>query len=121
MTNTIVVSRYPETITIAPDGKHALVACALNVAVIDIATFKQSDSITVGKEPSGIAITPDSKYAIVSNVDNDNLSVIDITTLKALPNTIPVNHFPGTIKMTTDGRLAVLAYHYTENNEVTIL
>jgi len=91
------------------------------VEVIDVATCLSVGSVPVGKEPQGIGITPDGKFALVSNEDNDNLSVIDIATLKVLPYTIPVNHFPSSIAFTPDGKLALLAYNYTENDAVMFI
>ena len=101
----IRVGNVPQNVVISPDGKTAYVSneggriptasdfqlysngtpvvaeyptgtMALGtISVVDLASFKVTDTITVGHHPTGMAFW--GKYLLVTNTYSDNISVID--------------------------------------------
>jgi DNA-binding beta-propeller fold protein YncE len=114
--------RVPQLVgplAVSPNGDLALVTSAWNdsdpgiVSVIDLAKHSvRPPAIHVGRQPSAIAISPDGKLALVMSFMDNNLTVIDMSTLTPHSQPIP---WGGTaavgpiIAITHDGKLALVA------------
>ena len=75
-------------------------------------------TIPVGKFPIEVAFTPDSTLALVGNINDANVSILDVATLSVVA-TIPVGQWPGSIAVTPDGALALVATQYGDH--VTVI
>jgi YVTN family beta-propeller protein len=56
---------------------------------IDTADNTVAATVPVGRFPAGVAVTPDGKHAYVTNLNSNNVSLID-TTSNIVVATIPV-------------------------------
>lgn len=115
-------------LAISPDGKFALSATGTGpygldpgyVSVVDV--VKRTvfpHTIPVGSMPVAIAFTPDCHLALVSNAEDNNLTAIDMTTLRPHPQTIPVGAVPIAIAITPDSHLALVSN--AQDNNLTVI
>ena len=68
------------------DGSKAFVALgpANHVAVIDAKTLEPENYLLVGQRVWQLALTPDEKLLFTTNGNSNDVSVIDVPTLKAI-------------------------------------
>jgi YVTN family beta-propeller protein len=94
----------------SPDGKRAYVSSLKDglVTVIDIPGGVVGD-VPTGKGAEGLDVTPDGREVWVVNREADTISVIDAKTLKVAA-TINAAAFPIRVKITPDGKRAVVAF-----------
>jgi YVTN family beta-propeller protein len=119
-----VASRVPtghplsHMVAASPDGKRAYVSSLKDgvVTVIDLPGGVAGD-VATGKGAEGIDVTPDGREIWVVNRDADTISVIDAKSLKVVA-TIPGSHFPIRVRITPDGKRALVAF--TESGDVGV-
>ncbi|RDI10478.1 YncE family protein [Flavobacterium sp. AG291] len=111
-------------------GSNNFAPYGTTVCVIDLEQNTQSALIEVGIQPSGFDITPDGLYGFVSNYNTlyssgapdytgltagqGTVNIIDLSTNLLVPITINVGLSPGCIKMSPDGKYAIVS-NYTGN------
>ena len=80
---------------VTPDGKVLVVDSRLNSAVYmySLPDLKLLGSTDVGRSPDWVTISPDGKSAYVANAGSNNVSVVDIKTMKEVTK-IPVGQVP---------------------------
>ena len=85
----------PVGINITRDGKPAFVALgpANRVAVVDGVTHQVTKYLLVGQRVWHMALTPDEKYLLSTNGVSNDISIIDVASLRVI-NTIQVGELP---------------------------
>ncbi len=85
----------PVGVRISKDGTKAFVALgpANRVAVINAKTFEVEDYLLVGKRVWQLAFTPDQKLLFATNGNSNDVSVIDVQSLKVIKS-IPTGTAP---------------------------
>jgi YVTN family beta-propeller protein len=80
---------------VTSDQKMLVVNSRLNSAVYmySLPDLKLMGSVDVGRSPDWVTLTPDGKSAYVANAQSNNVSVIDLKTLKEVTR-IPVGQVP---------------------------
>ena len=88
----------PVGMTMTRDGKSAIVALgrANHLAFVDTATKKVEDYVLVGSRAWGVALSPDEKTLYVANGLSDDLSIVNMTSRKAI-RAIPVGRVPHSV------------------------
>lgn len=118
---TIPIWVTPQNVACTTDGKLAFVSCFYGgaVEVIDVRKRKLVSTIPTDTNAAGTAIltTSDDKYAIVANKSTNNITVIDITALKAIKN-ISTADSPWALAATNDNKRLVVAYSMDTNMSV---
>jgi YVTN family beta-propeller protein len=90
------------------DGSRAFVANIGSGSVTVIEGRKAIRQVSTGKGAEGIAITPDGREVWVTNREADTVSVIDAKNLEVAA-TIPARAFPIRVKITPDGKRALVS------------
>lgn len=74
----------PVGMTITKDGSKVLLTLgrANNIAIVDAHTKKVLSYVLVGKRAWGVGLSADEKMAIVTNGLSDDITVVDMTTMK---------------------------------------
>ena len=82
-------------VRVLKDGSKAFVALgpANHVAVIDAKTFEVEDYLLVGQRVWQLAFTPDEKLLFTTNGNSNDISVIDVPSLKVIKS-MPVGTAP---------------------------
>jgi YVTN family beta-propeller protein len=82
-------------LAVTADGKVLIVNSRLNSAVYSysLPDLKLLGTAEVGRAPDWVTLTPDSKTAYVANAGSNNVSVVDIQTMKEVTR-IPVGQVP---------------------------
>jgi YVTN family beta-propeller protein len=91
----------PHNITFSPDEKYAFIAMLGNdmmmnsnggVVILDVESRDVLKVVTIGAKTHKVGITPDNRRAWAVNVNNDTISVIDLTAIATatVTNTITV-------------------------------
>lgn len=82
-------------LAVTNDGKVLVVNSRLNSAVYSysLPDLKLLGSVDVGRAPDWVTLTPDSKTAYVANAGSNNVSVVDIKSMKEVTR-IPVGEVP---------------------------
>jgi YVTN family beta-propeller protein len=82
-------------LAVTSDGKVLVVCSRLNSAVYmySLPDLKLLGSVDVGTSPDWVTLTPDGKTAYVANAQSNNVSVIDIKSIKEVTR-IPVGQVP---------------------------
>lgn len=70
--------------------------------------FEEIKRIPVGTDPRDVAVTPDGKKVYVTNHFDGTVSVIDTSTY-TVTKTIPVDHLPWGVDVSSDGEVIVVA------------
>ncbi|MBW6500589.1 MAG: Ig-like domain-containing protein [Bacteroidales bacterium] len=83
------------------------------VTVVDMQTFKVTETIPVGKEPFKIDINPAGTKAYVTNYASHDVSVIDLSKNSVI-NTISVGINPYGVVVTPDGKRVYVANYSAE-------
>jgi PQQ-dependent catabolism-associated beta-propeller protein len=85
----------PVGVRVLKDGSKAFVALgpANHVAVIDAKTFEVEDYLLVGQRVWQLAFTPDEKLLFTTNGNSNDISVIDVPSLKVIKS-MPVGTAP---------------------------
>jgi YVTN family beta-propeller protein len=80
---------------VTSDGKVLVVNSRLNSAVYmySLPDLKLLGSVDVGRSPDWVTLTPDGKTAYVANAQSNNVSVVDIKSMKEVTR-IPVGQVP---------------------------
>jgi YVTN family beta-propeller protein len=78
------------------------------VTVVDLAEGKVVKDVPTGEGAEGIAITPDGREVWVTNRGADTVSVLDTKTL-VIAATLKVPQFPIRVKLTPDGKRALVS------------
>jgi YVTN family beta-propeller protein len=80
---------------VTSDQKMLVVNSRLNSAVYmySLPDLKLMGSVDVGRSPDWVTLTPDGKLAYVANAQSNNVSVIDLKTMKEVTR-IPVGQVP---------------------------
>jgi DNA-binding beta-propeller fold protein YncE len=105
------------TLRITPDGRHVLVAGGVSGTL----SWYRFDGQRLGEAqvialpgapgfPAGLAITPDGRHALVSLWKADRVHVLDLDgdSVRVQPEPIALAPGPWTIRLTPDGRYAVI-------------
>ena len=82
----VPVGPEPRGVAIAPSGQHAYAAVGVanEVVQIDLNTHKITARTAVGREPRSLAISADGKTLVATNARSQNISVLELPTLKKL-------------------------------------
>lgn len=91
-----------------PDGARAFVANIGSGTVTVVEGKKAIRQIATGKGAEGIAMTPDGHEVWVTNREADTVSVVDTKSLEVVA-TIPAARFPIRVKITPDGKRALVS------------
>jgi YVTN family beta-propeller protein len=80
---------------VTPDGKVLVVCSRLNSALYlySLPDLKLLAGVDVGRSPDWVTISPDGKAAYVANAGSNNVSVVDIKSMKEVTK-IPVGQVP---------------------------
>jgi YVTN family beta-propeller protein len=97
-----------------PDGARAFVANIGSGSVTVIEGRKAIRQISTGKGAEGIAISPGGREVWVGNRDANTVSVIDTKSLEVVA-TVPAAAFPIRVKITPDGRRALVSCAQSED------
>ena len=99
----VEVSAPPVQLYLTPDGTRLLSAdqgteqtAGDTVSVIDTEAMTVTDSITTGSGPHGVVVDTTGETAWVTNLYDDTISVLDLTTNEAVA-TVPVGDMPNGI------------------------
>lgn len=119
---------FPRVVAVTPAGDRLFQTIRwLNGAlVIDPAGRKVVDRIALGepkfaeegKDAHGLAVTPDGKELWITTQTTDEVTVIDVATLKPIGR-VKVGRDPNWVGFTPDGRLAVISN--TGSGDATIV
>src|SRR5205085_11080117 len=76
----------PVGVTLTKDGKTGFVALgpANRIAVVDGTTHRVTKYLLVGQRVWHMAFTPDEKYLLTTNGISNDVSVIDVTSLRVI-------------------------------------
>jgi YVTN family beta-propeller protein len=83
----IRLKQPPKRLVASPDGRQLFVlqhARPGSVAVVDIDTRKVESTIAIGAFPTDLGLSRDGYRLLTANFDNDNVSVIDTVTRRAI-------------------------------------
>jgi YVTN family beta-propeller protein len=82
-------------LAVTPDGKVLIVNSRLNSAVYSysLPDLKLLGTADVGRAPDWVTISPDGKSAFVANAGSNNVSVVDVKSMKEVTR-IPVGQVP---------------------------
>jgi YVTN family beta-propeller protein len=117
---TIEVGERPNQIAVHPTDWRVFVACAgsNSVTVIDGKSNTMIETISTRLEPTGpqrsnpdaLALAPDGKTLYVTNADNHNVAVIDVTEPKmsVVKGFIPTGWNPTAVSVTPDGKTLLI-------------
>ena len=102
---------------------HAYTAYVTNerdntVSVVDLDTFKVTNTVPVGQRPRGITITPDGKEILVCASDDDTIQIIDAKTLRVVGE-LPSGPDPETFAL--DPKTDMLFVSNENDNMVTVI
>lgn len=88
----------PVGMTMTKDGTTAIITLgrANHVAFVDTASRKIRDYVLVGNRPWGVALSPDEKTLYVANGLSDDLSILDMTSHRAI-RSVPVGRVPHSV------------------------
>ena len=122
----VPVGRGPEGMDVAPNGQEVWTAHSQDggVSVIDVATKKVVETIDLKtKRSNRLKFTPDGRRVLVSDVDANEIVVVDAATRKEITR-LPVGQRPLGILMAPDGSRAFVAMntdHYVATLDLTSL
>ena len=114
-TVTLETGNQPHEGVATLDARYVLVSNRLdhNVSVYDATTRTEIDTdgfagngltrIAVGSQPHGVAVTSDNRYVFVANDGSNDVSVIDLATLKVVSTVPGVGVAPHMVAITPDG------------------
>jgi YVTN family beta-propeller protein len=108
---TLPVGQGPEAIDVSPDGKELWTAHSRDggVSVIDVAGKKVSATFGIGtKRSNRLKFTPDGRQVLVSDLDGNEVIVIDAASRKEVKR-IAMGKTPEGILMAKDGSRAYVA------------
>lgn len=84
----------PRFLNVSPDGTHAYVLgtsratpgkpSTATVSIVNLATFAVSKPLAAGSDPGGLAVSGDGKDVYVTNDNAGTITVIDVSTQKAV-------------------------------------
>lgn len=108
----IKVGVHPNFMSFSPDGKYIVMANNQDVkaSVIDTRSGKVVGSPATGRGSAGAAVTSDSKTAYVTSVYTDDISVIDLRSMKRT-SLIEEAVGPNVIVIPVSGKLAYFGSH----------
>lgn len=112
-----VLARYPtghdlsHMVTASPDGRVAYVTSLAGgwLTAIELSSGKILKDIPTGKGAEGLDASPDGREVWVANREANTISVIDVKLLAPV-FTIQAAEFPIRVKLTPDGRHAVVTF-----------
>jgi DNA-binding beta-propeller fold protein YncE len=86
---TIALGEYrrPHGVRWLPDGRHAVVTCEANKAllIVDVEAAAVAGAVTTGQELSHmVAVTPDGERAFVASIDSGSVTGVDLRARKTL-------------------------------------
>lgn len=104
----VEVGAHPAHIVFTGNNKYALVTNNEdnNISIIDLASYRVTQTISTGNGPHGFRISADSKHAYIANMGEDTVSVIDLENMKE-DRKIKVGPTPVTTGVTSDGKILV--------------
>ena len=104
-----VKGKAPHLVRLAADGVWAYTSNT-DTGTVSAVNLKTSEVtvIRVGERPQGMAFSPDGRFLYVTNLNSDNISIID-TQAKTHAGDIPTGKGPVRIRITPDGKTAVYA------------
>lgn len=107
--NQTEVGKNPAHVDFTQNGKYAVVANNGDntVSVIDMSSYKVTETIETGKGPHGLRIASDNTFAFVANMGEDSISIISLVNFSQL-NKRTLGKTPVTTAIAPNG-VAVLA------------
>lgn len=107
--NQTEVGKNPAHVDFTQNGKYAVVANNGDntVSVIDMSSYKVTETIETGKGPHGLRIASDNTLAFVANMGEDSISIISLVNFSQL-NKRTLGKMPVTTAIAPDG-VTVLA------------
>ena len=108
---TIPVGKGPEGIDMSADGREVWVAHSQDggISVIDVGAKKVVQTLSIStKRSNRLKFTPDDKRVLVSDMDGDEVVVLDAQTRQQIKR-IKTGGHPEGIQMTPDGSRAFVA------------
>jgi YVTN family beta-propeller protein len=98
----VEVGTGPAQVYLDPNGQYAYVANqgtedtpSDSMTIVDLKSKKAVDEFATGKGSHGVVVSPDSKFAYVTNMFENTVSIIDLTSKKV--STIEVGEIPNGI------------------------
>lgn len=84
--NQTEVGKNPAHVDFTQNGKYAVVANNGDntVSVIDMSSYKVTETIETGKGPHGLRIASDNTFAFVANMGEDSISIISLVNFSQL-------------------------------------
>jgi YVTN family beta-propeller protein len=113
VTHSVATPTRPTGLTLSPDGRELYVTCPATqsrVLVIDAESAKVKTTIRAGHTACGPTVTPDGKRLYVCNRFDNNVSVIDLETRKAVAR-VSVTREPLDTAITADGESLLIINH----------
>ena len=108
---TIPVGKGPEGIDMSPDEREVWVAHSQDggISIIDVKTVKVTQTLDIGtKRSNRLKFTPDGKRVLVSDINGDEVVVLDAASRKEIKRIHAGGH-PEGIQMAPDGSRAFVA------------
>jgi YVTN family beta-propeller protein len=102
--NQTEVGKNPAHVDFTQNGKYAVVANNGDntVSVIDMSSYKVTETIETGKGPHGLRIASDNTFAFVANMGEDSISIISLVNFSQL-NKRTLGKMPVTTAIAPDG------------------
>ena len=117
----IGVGKGPEALDLSPDGRELWTAHSRDgsISIIDVAGKKVAQTLDIKTQRSNrLKFTPDGKRVLVSDLQGNELVVIDAATRKELKR-IPMGKAPEGILIVPDGSRAFIAE--AADNQIAVL
>lgn len=109
----IPVTASPSGVALSADGVRLYVTCAgpeSTVCIVDTAKGKVTDRLPAGYQAQSPVLSPDGRTLYVCNRFNNNVSVLDLTTLKEVRR-LAVPREPFSAAVTPDGKHLLVVNH----------
>lgn len=115
----VKVGKWPERVVVATDGRIFVSnRHGRSVSVVDQEALVELARIEVGAEPRGLAFTPDGRTLVVANSMSQDLSIIDVESMKVVRTVATGGGDPRGITTLPNGRALVT---YTRSEKVSVI
>jgi YVTN family beta-propeller protein len=107
LVSTVDVGVGPIQVFVTPDSRYVLVANqgresnpGTTVSIVDTETFTVVNTVETGRGAHGVVVEPSGKYAYITNIYDDSVSVLDLTTQEVIAS-LPVGAGPNGISFSS--------------------